>query len=939
MEDDVTLTAHIRAEDDATDAIADVEAGFGGLRSTIEDMAAGLADAFEATRSIIGGVAGALTAGFYSATESSLSYAEAIAKVEFLTGETAERSAALISAFRAFGFTTDQATLTVQRLTMRLGAIDQAFHSTGKISASQTQQLKEMGLTVKDLTGAHGDLNVLLPKIIDHMKAMHDPLERDRLAMQLFGRNFGALAPLIRAGGAAFAQAEGDAHKFGVELSEAQVEAFETYSSAIETAKEAVQGFVLEFGVRALPYFQKAEDLIKRVAAWWRALNPAIRESVVHFTSLATVFGGLIGGGEVLGKLAEFASKLPVIGQLIQGTLGPFAMLFSIIGPLVALFLVLQHLFLTNKDAAALLQPVVTMLKIVFDELRATAQVVWDTLKNIATDLLGRSRTSFMELAKVVVNDVLGALHQLQDWLIAARGWIFDHREDIRLWAEKIQDLAGDVVHFLTDVLKPFMDQTGTLKDFILNDLIPALALIVWPTVDPTVQSAWDWLKNNGQTVGAILKDIAAGYLAIKTVGTLSSIVSGVYQFAAAFMAVQAEEGTAIALQRTLGIEAAVNAAKATAAWVASAAKTVAAWAVAAARAVASFALMAADAIIDAGDVAEAWIISSAKTLAAWVATAAKAAAQFALMAAKAVISAVRAGAAWVAEGAIADGATVASAAKMAGAWIASSAVAVASAARAAAGWLLANGAMLVVRAATIAWTAVQWLLNVALSANPIGLIIVAIALLVAGIIWAYKNVGWFRDAVNAAWAVLKVWGAWLLGTLWPIIVNVFGWLKTNIPPIVTGVVKAFQGLATQVANIWSGITATIRTYVNTIISLINNFIRGVNAMTVPSWVPGVGGQHTNIPQIPYLATGGLFGPGYGGQQVAVVGDTRETEIVATLSQAVKAGMAIGHGGGGDQPITVIAETYLDGKLIERRASKVTGKRMRLQGAGLGSAA
>ena len=60
------------------------------------------------------------------------------------------------------------------------------------------------------------------------------------------------------------------------------------------------------------------------------------------------------------------------------------------------------------------------------------------------------------------------------------------------------------------------------------------------------------------------------------------------------------------------------------------------------------------------------------------------------------------------------------------------------------------------VRLAILAWTAAQWLLNVALNANPIGLIVLAIAALVGIIILAYKNSETFRKIVDAIWKVLK---------------------------------------------------------------------------------------------------------------------------------------------------------------------------------------
>lgn len=59
-------------------------------------------------------------------------------------------------------------------------------------------------------------------------------------------------------------------------------------------------------------------------------------------------------------------------------------------------------------------------------------------------------------------------------------------------------------------------------------------------------------------------------------------------------------------------------------------------------------------------------------------------------------------------------------------------------------------------------WAAAQWLLNAALTANPIGLVVAAIALLVAGVVLAYKKSDTFRGIVDALWAALKTAGAWL---------------------------------------------------------------------------------------------------------------------------------------------------------------------------------
>lgn len=55
--------------------------------------------------------------------------------------------------------------------------------------------------------------------------------------------------------------------------------------------------------------------------------------------------------------------------------------------------------------------------------------------------------------------------------------------------------------------------------------------------------------------------------------------------------------------------------------------------------------------------------------------------------------------------------------------------------------------------------TAAQWLLNIAMTANPIGLIIAGLAALVGGIIYAYEKIGWFRGSIMAIWETMKGFG------------------------------------------------------------------------------------------------------------------------------------------------------------------------------------
>lgn len=103
------------------------------------------------------------------------------------------------------------------------------------------------------------------------------------------------------------------------------------------------------------------------------------------------------------------------------------------------------------------------------------------------------------------------------------------------------------------------------------------------------------------------------------------------------------------------------------------------------------------------------------------------------------------------------------------------------------------QGAQAAAKIATAVWTGAQWALNAALNANPIGLVVLAIAALVAAFVWAYENVEWFRDGVDAALAWIK--DAWAnvsqwLGDTWN---NAVEWVKNTWDSGVQWVTGAFS--------------------------------------------------------------------------------------------------------------------------------------------------
>lgn len=113
-----------------------------------------------------------------------------------------------------------------------------------------------------------------------------------------------------------------------------------------------------------------------------------------------------------------------------------------------------------------------------------------------------------------------------------------------------------------------------------------------------------------------------------------------------------------------------------------------------------------------------------------------------------------------------------------------------------------------VVIIATQAWTAAQWLLNVAMDANPIGIVIVAIGALAGVIKYAWNHFKWFREIILAVWGVLKVFAEMATNTfagVWHVIHGIFKFDGTEIKQGLDQSIGAFHDAGKRIGDAWKG--------------------------------------------------------------------------------------------------------------------------------------
>lgn len=133
------------------------------------------------------------------------------------------------------------------------------------------------------------------------------------------------------------------------------------------------------------------------------------------------------------------------------------------------------------------------------------------------------------------------------------------------------------------------------------------------------------------------------------------------------------------------------------------------------------------------------------------------------------------------------------------------------NAARSAGAWIAEKAALIASAVAEKAAAAAEWLLNIAMDANPIMLVVLALAAIVGALIYAWTHFAWFRQGVEAAFKAISAVTLWLWHTVFEPGFKAIGavamWLWQNvIVPAFHGMMQTFSSLANIASSAFSWI-------------------------------------------------------------------------------------------------------------------------------------
>jgi hypothetical protein len=351
--------------------------------------------------------------------------------LERVTGDSAE-------AMSKLRFAGEQMGISSEDLTKKVGIMSKGIEAN-------KDKFDQYGIATHDVTGHLLGVNDILLNTAEKFKSMPDGIEKNAEAMKLFGKSGLELIPMLDKGKDGLTGLEEEAKKYGLVLSQDQVDAARKSVAAHREMGAAWEGLQVQIGQYVLPVLAAAEK-------WFAEKIPAAiavaRQWVEDHKEQIRAFGEKVS--EVFNTIKTF-----VVDEVLPKLRAALEQVAKWDAELVGWFE-------KHKGVAIALGIAIAALAAPFTTLVAALIYAYDHVK------------WFHSAVDAVIGFIKGYVTAEINAFAAVIGWLSDEWQKItgifkdKGWLAALETLANDV-------LAKFQEMTAKVGEWILNTALPWL--------------------------------------------------------------------------------------------------------------------------------------------------------------------------------------------------------------------------------------------------------------------------------------------------------------------------------------------------------------------------------------------------------------------------------------------------------------------------------
>ena len=385
-----------------TDATKETDVQILKCSTSMADVADKAKKAADATKPLSTAAAGALTG---------------MAGLAVKAGQTADE---LTSMAQQSGFSTD----TLQKMSYAADLVDvdlkTAVGAATKLKKGLDKNedtLKDMGVSTKDLSGNYRNIEDIFFDTIEALSRIENETERDKVAMDLFGKSADELAGYIDDGAEAYKQLAAEAEASGRIISDEDLQKANEFNDTLDKLKATVGTDLLKAGAsigEALaPVLEKVAGAVTKVADGFAKLSPTTQKVIMVVLALVAALS------PVLSMIATVTSILPVLIPIITAISAPVLAVVAAIAAVIAIIVILVKHWDELKAAAQMavdamkakwtefkqkIAEIIDNIKTKFEEMKTKLTDIWNGIKTNVSNSIDNIKQKFSSLVDKVRN-------------------------------------------------------------------------------------------------------------------------------------------------------------------------------------------------------------------------------------------------------------------------------------------------------------------------------------------------------------------------------------------------------------------------------------------------------------------------------------------------------------------------------------------------------
>ena len=435
-----------------------------------------------------------IVAAAYKITDSLAGQGDRAAKTAERLHMTAETYQELEYAFRNAGLGGDEFASIMTKL-------DATLTKAASSESEAAQWADEYGLSAEKLARMTPEQRI--ERLADYLNSLKDPLEKDRLALELFGKSGAEMGRVLAMGSEGIQQLRQEAVETGSVMSNEVAAQSEEYEHMKTKLSATIEGIKIKMFSGLIPVFTNVFDKISGVlqSIDFAAMGEKVTEILQNVLPIVLRFGESVFN--IFNKIfPKIEAILPVIGDLgermgslIENILPSFGrVLESIIPSIEKLIPIIMDYFDT---IAGVIEEIVPIIADVFE---AVMPIIEAILPLIA-DIVGQIKPLFkslMPVVKSVMLVVFKVIEKLMPVVEKVVSFVSEGLEEIMPVVEKVFDVVARVI----DAIMPLVEN---LLDFI----IPAIEGLM-EFLEPLISGIAEHISLICDIIGAVVDAVVA---------------------------------------------------------------------------------------------------------------------------------------------------------------------------------------------------------------------------------------------------------------------------------------------------------------------------------------------------------------------------------------------------------------------------------------------